>query len=453
MDFPALSAPFEVVATPRRTKKGIAMILAELQERRAAKLAEMRQIQSAGNLDDEKRAAFDALEKEVDGLNGDITRAQRLAEFERTAENGTTITATPDFDREASQYSLTRALAYASGLNVDAAREREVSQEMEIRTGRKAEGIIAPDNVFHVLARPQEQRVVTTNSAGAGLVFEQGLPGQYIDALRANLVTGSLGATFLSGLTGSTVSIPKLNASAGSQWIAENEALTSADDDFDKVQMTDKTIGAVGEVSRSMLLQSSPDIEQLMRRNFAASLAVGVDAAALVGGGTNEPDGIITQLTAGPGLDSVATPTWQQILALIAKIELNNVSGSLGWAVNPRAVETLRSTPKIEYGSPPTDSMGGFIMDGPNELAGYQARSTTNLSSSLGSPATGTVIFGDWSSLLIGAWSGVDILANPYESTAYAKGNVQVRALMTMDVALRGTDRFAAATDIPRATS
>ena len=430
------------------------MKLAELMERRAAKLAEMRQIQSAGNLDDEKRAAFDALEKEVDGLNSDITRAQRLAEFERTAENGTTITGTPDFDREASQYSLTRALAYASGLNVDAAREREVSQEIETRTGRKAEGIFAPDNIFQVDRTAYEQRVVQTSGDGAGVIFEQGLPGQYIDALRANLVTGSLGATFLSGLTGSPVSLPKLNRSAVSHWVDQNQALTASDQDFDKVQMTARTIGALTEFSRNMLLQSSPDIEQLIRRDFAASLAVGVDAAALVGGGTNEPDGIITQLTAGPGLDSVATPTWQQILALIAKIELNNVSSSLGWAVNPRAVETLRSTPKIEYGSPtPTDSMGGFIMDGPNELAGYQASSTTNLSSSLGSPATGTVIFGDWSRLLVGAWSGVDILANPYESTAYAKGNVQVRALMTMDVALRGTDRFAAATDIPRATS
>ena len=96
--------------------------------------------------------------------------------------------------------------------------------------------------------------------------------------------------------------------------------------------------------------------------------------------------------------------------------------------------------------------MGGFIMESPNELAGYTAASTTSLPSSLGSPAVGSAIFGDWSSLLIGYWSGVDILANPYESTAYKKGNTQVRALMTADVAVRGTDRFTAATDIPSAT-
>mgnify|MGYP001971932366 CR=1 FL=1 len=429
------------------------MTIAELMEKRAAKLAEMRQIQAAGNLDDEKRAAFDKLEKEVETLNGDITRAQKVAEFERIAENGTPIDGTADFRREAGRYSLTRALAYASGLRVDAAREIEVSQEIESRSGRKAQGIFAPDNVFQVRRQqPFEQRVVTSTGDGAGLIFEEGRPQDYIDALRANLVTGRLGATTLSGLQGN-VSIPKLNASAGSEWIAENGALTAADGDWDKVTMAPKHVGALTEYSRNMLLQSSPDIEQLIRRDFAASLAVALDAAALVGGGSNEPDGIITLLAAGPGLSTLAGPTWAQVLGMIAEIELANAAaGSLGWAVNPKGVQTLRSTPKIEYGSPPSDSMGGFIMESPNELAGYTAASTTSLPSSLGSPAVGSAIFGDWSSLLIGYWSGVDILANPYESTAYKKGNTQVRALMTADVAVRGTDRFTAATDIPSAT-
>ncbi|MDX9974339.1 MAG: phage major capsid protein, partial [FCB group bacterium] len=62
------------------------MTIAELQEKRAAKLAEMRQL-ATGEQTPEKRTAFDALEKEVETLNGDITRAQRVAEFERIAES------------------------------------------------------------------------------------------------------------------------------------------------------------------------------------------------------------------------------------------------------------------------------------------------------------------------------------------------------------------------------
>lgn len=428
------------------------MTIAELMEKRAAKLNEMREL-ATGEQTPEKRTAFDKIEKEVEAVNTDIRNAQTLAEFERVAENGTPVDGTPDYRREASRYSLTRALAHASGLRVDAAREIEVSQEIENRSGRKAQGIFAPDNVFQVRRQqPFEQRVVTSGGDGAGLIFEQGMPGQYIDALRANLVTARLGATTLSGLQGN-VSVPKLNASADSEWVAENGALTAADGDWDKVTMTPKHVGALTEFSRNMLLQSSPDIEQLIRRDFAASLAVALDAAALVGGGSNEPDGIITLLTAGPGLSTLAGPTWAQVLGMIAEIELANAAaGSLGWTLNPKAVQTLRSKPKVEYGSPVSDSMGGFIMDGPNELAGYAAASTTSLPQSLGSPAVGSAIFGDWSSLLIGYWSGVDILANPYSAVPFSKGNTQVRALMTADIAVRGTDRFTAATDIPAAT-
>jgi hypothetical protein len=65
------------------------------------------------------------------------------------------------------------------------------------------------------------------------------------------------------------------------------------------------------------------------------------------------------------------------------------------------------------------------------------------------SPAVpGTAIFGDWSSLLIGYWSGVDILINPYETTAYAKGRVLVRAMRDVDVQVRHPESFAFADDI-----
>jgi hypothetical protein len=58
-------------------------------------------------------------------------------------------------------------------------------------------------------------------------------------------------------------------------------------------------------------------------------------------------------------------------------------------------------------------------------------------------------VFGDWSSLIVGYWSGVDILANPYATGTYEKGGVQVRALLTADVAVRHLESFAAAVDVP----
>lgn len=58
------------------------------------------------------------------------------------------------------------------------------------------------------------------------------------------------------------------------------------------------------------------------------------------------------------------------------------------------------------------------------------------------------IVYGNWSDLLIGYWSAFDLLVNPYESSAYAKGNVQVRAMLTCDIAVRYPQSFAACQDV-----
>jgi predicted phage gp36 major capsid-like protein len=89
-----------------------------------------------------------------------------------------------------------------------------------------------------------------------------------------------------------------------------------------------------------------------------------------------------------------------------------------------------------------------MIQMDPNSLAGYPL-ATTNQMPVLGSPATDHVlIFGRWSDILLGYWSVFDLLVNPYESTAYSKGNVSVRGIVTMDVAIRHIESSAASIDV-----
>jgi hypothetical protein len=93
-----------------------------------------------------------------------------------------------------------------------------------------------------------------------------------------------------------------------------------------------------------------------------------------------------------------------------------------------------------------------MTMEGSDELAGYVYASTTLVPSNL-TKGTGTnlsaLIFGSWSELLIGIWGGdgVDLLVNPFDSTAYPKGNVRVRAMITCDIEVRHAQSFAAITD------
>ena len=65
--------------------------------------------------------------------------------------------------------------------------------------------------------------------------------------------------------------------------------------------------------------------------------------------------------------------------------------------------------------------------------------------------ANGTAILGDFSQVMLGVWSELDLLVNPYAETAYRKGNVLVRGMATVDTAVRAPEAFVVADDIPLA--
>jgi HK97 family phage major capsid protein len=215
---------------------------------------------------------------------------------------------------------------------------------------------------------------------------------------------------------------------------------------FGQVPLRPKHVGARTEYSRNMLLQSTVDIEELIRADFAALLARAVDAGAIQGTGTGaEPRGILN--TVGIGSVAMGTNggalTWAAVLNLIGKLEEKNVNGN-AFLGNGKITRVARQT--LE-----TAGLPGYLMEEPGKLAGYPYYSTNLVPSNL-TKGSGTnlsaLIYGRFSDLLIGYWSEFDLLVNPYESTAYSKGNIQIRGIVTMDVAVRYPESFAAIKDI-----
>jgi len=425
------------------------MNLRELLERRSRIVEEMRAIANqpagaGGDLSAEQATRFDALKTELQTVETRIDRQRLLDEAERRVQGQPVAGQDTRFEDACRAFSLRAAIAGAAGLNVDWGRERELSTELQRRAGRPFQGIAVPLSVFHQpIPRDMEQRVLT---AGATVATDY-LGGQFIDRLREALVLRRLGATVLTGLVGN-VDIPRLTTSATTGWVAENAAVGISDPVFDKVSMTPKHVGARTEFSRNMLLQSSPDIEQLLRNDFARVLATAVDAAGIKGGGSNEPTGILA--TAGIGSVSFGTPnggapTWDGVLSLIAEVEIDNAMGR-AFLTNPKAVRKMRATVRVAS----TDSR--MIQEEPDSLAGYPLASTNLVPSNLVEGTSGAtlsaLIFGNFADLILGYWSELDVLVNPYESTAYSKGNVQVRGMITMDVDVRHPESFAAAQDM-----
>jgi HK97 family phage major capsid protein len=425
--------------------------LHELMEQRAAAVAEMRSLTDKAttekrDLTDAEGTSFDAAKAKVADLDKKISRAQALADAERSAPaiaHGRV--GDGQFEERARDFSIVKAIRSTlpshEGGNVDIGFEREISGEVQRRSGRAFEGFAVPDQVFH-----QERRTLLVGSTAADLVANPHLADRFIDVLRSKLVVATLGGTYLDGLVGSPIDIPRQTGSSTAQWVAEDGSLTETDASFDDVNLTPKTVGAMTSYSRRTLLNTSPAIENIVRNDLAAIIALAIDSKAMLGtGASNTPTGITSsgayEVAAGNSL------SWAEVLQFIAHIEGDNaLMGSLGWAINPNIVTLLRSTTKVT-----SDAGAGFIMDSPNELAGYRAITTSALPGNApGSTPTfaGSLIFGNWADLLIASWSGVDILANPFETTAYAKGRVLVRAMKDVDVAVRHPESFCFANDL-----
>ncbi len=106
----------------------------------------------------------------------------------------------------------------------------------------------------------------------------------------------------------------------------------------------------------------------------------------------------------------------------------------------------LAQTPKQSSGVE-----GNFLLGPPwNELYGYpfvvSNQVPSNLTKGSSSGVCSAMFFGVWSNLLIGQWSGIDLLVDPY--TGSSAGTVRVTAFADVDVAVRYAEAFAACLDL-----
>lgn len=411
------------------------MTLQEIRQRKAARTAEARAIVAKAETEKrqittEESASFNTIRADIESLEQDEQRQQFLDDAERRS-TGVTITGNSDTVANLeSRVSLLRVLQAGVENRSLTGAELEYAQETERRTGRKAQGVFVPMSAL-------ERRVNTTGSAPE-LVPTDHRADLYIQPLRNKLLARRLGVRVLSGLHGN-VSIPKHGTGVSIGWVAENGAVPDSDVNPSNITLTPRHAGGVTELSRQLIMQSSPDVEQLVRDDFAAVLAQAIDSALIKGGGANEPTGVLS--TVGIQTANLATLNWANVLAMKAKAELANVDAS-SWLFNPSVAAKLAGTEK-------STGTGIYLLNDEGRMAGIQSHSTNQVpNNATPDPDTGIAILGDWSQVLLGIWSEIDILVNPYAQPAYGRGGVLVRAMSTVDVGVRHPQAFVVASDI-----
>jgi HK97 family phage major capsid protein len=404
--------------------------LAQIRETRAAKVAEMRNMLNTAqsekrSLNPQEQSAFDTLKASVTDLEGQEQRVAFMEDAERRSMGTPVDKSLNDLHRNVNVLEVIRAQMEGRSLSGAAL---ESHQETERRAGRKAQGVFVPMAAL-------EKRVSTTATAGQ-IAPSDNRPDQYIEPFRNSLLARKLGVRVLSDLTGS-LPIPKYSTGTTAGWVAENAALTASDMAFTSVSLAPKHAGGVTELSRQLIQQSSPDVEQLVRDDLSFMLAQAIDSALIKGGGTNEPTGVLA--TAGIQTANLATLSWANVLAMLQKLDISNVSAA-------NIVASMKVKAKLQ-GTLKSAGVAGYIMEN-GKVADLPAYFSNQVAEKTGSPNTGKLIAGDWSQVLLGIWSEVDILVNPFAETAYSKGNVLVRAMSTVGIAVRHPEAFVYAEDI-----
>ena len=365
-----------------------------------------RQFHDNGRSSDEFRAAV-------------LERLGNVTPVDTSAEIGLT-------DEEAKDFSIMRAFRAMANpadrkAQEAAAFEFEASAAAQKISGKSSEGIRMP---YDVLKR---DLTVGTAADGGNLKGTDHLGSSFIEMLRNRMVVNAMGARTLNGLVGD-IAIPSQTGAATSYWVAENTAITESKQAFGSVTMAPKTVGAMTDISRKLLIQSDPSVEQLVMEDLAIALATAIDLKALYGDGlSNTPKGVSNATGVNTTVFAAAVPTWAEIVAMEGAVEVDNaLMGSLGYVARPTDKSSLKVKAK-DTGS------GLFVWNG-NEMNGYQALASSQVTA-------GDVFFGNWADLIIGVWgNGLDLTLDPY--TGSAAGTLRIVALQDVDVAVRHAVSF-----------
>ena len=334
---------------------------------------------------------------------------------------------------ETKRFSLMRAVNALANPHDRAAQEAakfefECSAAAAKQYGRAAQGIMLPAEVLKTWKRD-------LNSADEASLFTDDYRGnEFIDVLRNASSVMRAGARMMNGLSGD-VKIPKKLTASSAAWIAtEGGAASESEMTVGSVSMTPKTLGAYTDITRQLMIQSSMDVEALVRDDLAQALALAIDLAGLEGSGSSgQPTGILNT----SGVNQVtnfaaANPTFAEAVTLeTALADDNALMGNLAYILPSSMYGALKTTEKAS-------GTAQFVVEPGGTINGYNA-----LISNQGT--AGNMYFGNFSDLLVAMFGGLDIVVDPFSNST--SGTVRIVALQSCDVAVRHAQSFAFGND------
>ena len=370
-------------------------------------------------------------------------------EMKKLAE-GRGVKTTRMFDEKESaeirkHYDITRAIrSLMRDVNVDAGFELEIDNEI----GRRNKNIIVPAGLRVPYAALAGARTLGVSDAqgidgsGAALVSTDHRPDLFISPLEAKTILAKSGALILDGLVGD-ISIPK-SGSVEAYWVAaENQPADDAEAEFTSVKGSPHTLGAKCDLTRKLVLQSSPDARDIITNLIISAVSRGVDKAGLAGTGTSgQPLGLLN--TEGVNVITGITkgaPTKKNIEDFISALDDENVDADKLRFLCPAAVKgCLGST--LDY-TPIKNADEEIVAAASAARYLYEKGLCDDIPLTFSNlcPAK-KLILGDWSEMMICGWGdALSLTVDPYSLST--SGGVRVVVLKDVDILIRHPEAFA----------
>lgn len=351
------------------------------------------------------------------------TRAARpLAEQSEDAALGMS-------DREVRNFSFLRAVRAmapnASAKDREAAAfEFECSDAAQRAYGKAAKGILIPNEV---LARAFNAGGGANSPAGAqsgaNLVQTTLMTGSFIEMLRNRTTIMRLGTT-MGGLVGN-VDIPKQTGGATGYWLGEGDDSTEGAPAIGQIGLTPKTVAAYTDLTRRLMMQSTPDAEGIVRKDLNNALAQALDIAGYYGSGSaNMPRGLKNYT----GINAVdfavnGQPSFAELVAMETEVAADNADiGQMGYVGNARFRGFCKTALKFAAAGSAT------IWEPGGTVNGYRAEITNQV-------ANDDVFFGNFSDFIIAMWGGLDLVVDA--ATLSKSGGLRLVVFQDVDMNLR----------------
>jgi len=429
-----------------------------LKEERGRLLGELSTLQStiereARSMADTENNRLSEIEARLGAIKAEVETLEKLQNLAaQAAGHSASRSEEKEKSNMAKDYSFKRAMEMAI-----TGRREGIEGEFSAMGGEEfqrsgvsvsAHSIKIPSEVF------KRDMTATGGSSGSeGGVNIQTSVGSIIDILLPKTVLAGLGVQQLSGLVGN-LDLPTASTLPSAGWNTENGSATEKSPAFSKITLSPKRLAAYIQVSNQLMLQSSNSIDGYVRNWLLNAMAQSLETAAIKGGGSNEPTGIIANanvnVTFAGGATSNGTnangaaPVWADVVNLMKAVENANGNG-VAYLTNPTVKAKLQTTARQSSGVE-----GNFIWpSGGTDLNGYNVQTTTLVPSNLSKGSSSTLsalIFGDFSRMCVGSWGGMELTVDPYSGATAGLTNVVLNAYL--DTALLNPAAFAVCKDI-----